>query len=193
MAYTRNLNSGVPLGSAQVSGGDDSIRALALDLQERLVATFVDPNADPMVIKDTSLPAAAGGILIIPGTALQPAHDEDDVEYHEDFYRADNNVGSFATAGFWLPAGNRITLIEVLADKFAAASFDTKLWAVDFTTGVASLITTVNHATAGIGVTPSGALAELTGNDKFFQIQVEAGGAAGFFNVYAFRITYVQV
>ena len=190
MAYTRNLDDTIPLGSAQVSGGDDALRALAKDLKERLTSTFVDPNADPMVIKSTSLPATTGGILIIPGTALQPHFDDDDIEYHEDYWRSDNNANFYATAGFWLPAGYKITLIEVLGDKAAAANFDTKLWIVDFTTGVPTLVTTVNRSAAGIGISASGALSQNTGNDKFFNIQVVATGG-GNFRVYGFRITYV--
>lgn len=192
MAYTRNLDDTIPLGSAQVSGGDDALRALAKDLKERLTSTFVDPNADPMVLKTASLPASGGGVLIIPGTQLQPHMDDDDIEYHEDYWRSDNNANFYATAGFWLPAGNKITLVEVLGDKAAAANFDTKLWSVNFGTGLATLVTSFNRAAAGIGITASGALAETTADDKFFNVQVVAGGG-GNFRVYAVRITYVPV
>lgn len=194
MAYTRNLDDTIPLGSAQVSAGDDALRALAKDLKERLTSTFTDPNADPMVIKATSVPAAGGGILIIPGTGLQPHFDEDDIEYHEDFWRSDNNPNFYATVGFWLPTGFKITLLEVLGDKTVHASFDTKLWSVNFGTGIATNVVVVNRAVAGIGISASGALAEDTGSNKFFNIQVNsAGGGAVGFRVYGFRITYVPV
>jgi len=192
VAYTRNLDDTIPQGSAQISGGDDALRALAKDLKERLTSTFVNPNADPLVLKSTSLPASAGGKLIIPGTGLQPHLDDDNIEYHEDYWVSDTNPNFYATVGFWLPAGNRITLIEVLGDKNTAVSFDTKLWAINFGSGIPTLITTVVRAAAGIGISASGALAETTADDKFFNIQVVQGGV-GSFRVYAFRITYVPV
>lgn len=58
MAYTNPWNESVPLGSAPRSTVDDIVRALKLDIRERMNAVVVDWAADPVVLQ----PSFAGEI-----------------------------------------------------------------------------------------------------------------------------------
>jgi len=58
MAYTQAFDTTNPGNAEVVSQGAARIRALARDVRERLAATFVNVDADPLVLRATSLPAS---------------------------------------------------------------------------------------------------------------------------------------
>ena len=59
MTYSGNLDPTTPGQGSFARLGAAAIRALTLALQERLASVYVDPNADPLVIKPGTVNIAA--------------------------------------------------------------------------------------------------------------------------------------
>lgn len=198
MAYTRNWDNTSPAGSAQISGGDNAIRAMKEDIDERLSSVFEDIDADPLVLKSTVVGSIGAGTkkMVISGGFFQPSADEDDTSYQGRSMVSDNSGDRQLFAPVLLPVGAMITEVEVLWDKRTLSGVQCTLRVVDFDTalGEADVVQIIN-TTAGVQLTPTGGMApyEVLA-DTYLYIVTEPTTAglldADRYTLYGVRITY---
>lgn len=198
MVFTRNWDSTTPAGSAQISAGDDAIRALKVDLEERMASVFEDIDADPLVLKASVIGAigAATKKLVISGSLFQPVDDEDDVSYQGRSMVSDDGGSRELFAAVQLPVGVTITEIEVLWNKRTLSGIQCTLVEVEFATTLAETdVAVVTNTTAGVQLTDTGGMApyEVTA-DTYLYLVVEPTTAglldSDRFTLYGVRLTY---
>jgi hypothetical protein len=188
MAYTRNWDSTTPAGSAQLSAGDDAIRALKEDLEERFATLVDDIDADPWVLKEDqvgTIGSKVGKTLTLGPHILQPRQDEHDIEYQLNYVQFDGTETQQGT--FQLPPDVTITGFEAFVDPFSGVTVTVTLYKTNITTGVVADIAAVTRSSAGIGPTSDpGVLAEVVHADQAYCIKMVGNGC----RAYGFRITY---
>lgn len=198
MAYTRNWDIASPAGSAQISGGDDAIRAMKEDIEERIESIFEDIDADPLEFKPSVIGAIGsktGKTMIIPSTAFVAEEDEDDYTYFDQYMQSDNSGSRVLKAPLILPPGVIITEIEYLWNRDGAlAGQRGELYGMDFDTGVAlnAAISTTEETNAGIQLTSSGAMSHEVDPDRVYFIRLEPTSiiSGGRLIIYGVRVTY---
>lgn len=191
MTYTNTWSTTRPLGSAQANTADDEMRAIRLDVQERMNELVEDWSADPVVPKQSVYGTKEGKTMMVHGTAfvIEPAETNS-------FNYADNGVTNVASDAqpirAWLPMANGVTItkIEWLVTNGDTAAMSMILGSVQFEEAVAvtthnSLSTTIS----GTVIVDSGPVAISVGADNAFFLKADKGGGAAF-AVHAVRITY---
>ena len=177
-----------PLGTADSGTIDDIIRALKVQIRERMNDIVVDWTADPVVLKTTSISktglkefVAPFGLSILSGSL--------GVDSEEKFVQITGGVNN----GYIdIPArtGTKITKIEALIDP----NGNTVLW----TTRKTSFTATPASTTIGTGSATGGPLVAIvllftgaeTVGDVYFTAFFDGNGT---WNFYGLRITYDEV
>ena len=197
MAYSRSWDITSPAGSGQVSGGDDAIRAMKEDIEERLESIFEDIDDDPLEFKPSvigSIGAKTGKTLIIPAEAFTPTEDDDDVTWFDQYVQSDNSGDREMKAPVILPPGVTITKIEFLWNKQTLAGLRGELLSVDFDTGVAlnTVAGPFDETGAGVVLTDSGAMSYVIDPDLIYKIRIKPTSlvTADRVVIYGVRITY---
>lgn len=195
MAYTRNWDNTSPAGGSQLSAGDDAIRAMKVDLDERLSSVFEDIDVDPLALKSTavgSIGAATGKQIILGPHEFAPAQDDDNIAWGADYVTFDNGPNVVMRAPVILPIGVTITLIELLADKSTATQISAVLRGKGFTgtpAAAADKHSAIVRTAAGVGIDSSGALTIAVVADEMLFMEV-TGAIGGNARLYGVRITY---
>lgn len=189
MAYTRNWDNAAPAGSSQVSGGDNSIRAMKEDLEERLESFFEDIDADPLTAKagaiDT-LTAVEGKILMIHPAEGKLPTDEGGWTLTDDEIEIGANALRIPITS--LPVGCIITNIKMYVNRGLGTQVEVKLKSA--TVGV--IPAAEDHwdetvTDAGNQEVDSGVLAVELADTKAYFLQVNGDSINQFFGA---RIVY---
>lgn len=154
MAYTRNWDSTAPAGSGQVSAGDDSIRAMKEDLQERLESIFTDIDVDPLTLLPAVMAGAGaqvGRVLLFGPHGFEAVNDNDDTRHNTESFEF-NASGLTGVGSIRLPHGATIQKIEAVMDKGVCANVTFELVKVAYLTAAQTIIDTVVRAAAGLGL-----------------------------------------
>lgn len=195
MAYTRTWDSTTPTATSQLSAGDDAIRALKVDLEERLSSIVDDIDADPMVLAETavgSIGAKTGKAIIIGPHAFSPVADDDNVSWQAQYVQLDDGPNVTVRAPLLLPIGAVITKVELLGDKNTANQITCVVRGAGFSaspSAPADKHTALTRTAAGAGIETSGTLSIAVVADELLFIEV-AGDTNGNARLYGVRITY---
>lgn len=195
MAYTRTWDSTTPTATSQLSAGDDAIRALKVDVEERLSSLVDDIDDDPLALKSTavgSIGAKTGKQIIIGPHAFTPVADDDNTSWQAAYVQIDDGPNVTLRAPVILPIGAVITKVELLADKNTANQVTGVLRGAGFSatpSAPADKHTALTRTAAGAGIETSGTLSIDVVADELLFVEV-AGDTAGNARVYGVRITY---
>lgn len=195
MAFTRDWDSTTPTATSQLSAGDDAIRALKVDIEERLSSIVEDIDADPMVLSEDavgSIGAKTGKAIIIGPHAFMPVDDDDNVSWQAQYVQLDDGPNVTIRAPLLLPIGAVITKVELLGDKNTADQITCVVKGAGFSSSPSaptSKHTALTRTAAGAGIETSGTLSIDVIADELLFIEV-AGDTNGNARLYGVRITY---
>lgn len=196
MAYARTWDSTTPQGTAQISLGDDAIRALKEDLQARLLTLVTDLDLDPLVLKPTVVGSIGSKTkqLVIPPEAFVPTEDDDDITYFDTYVQSDNSGDREMKAPVILPPGVIITEIEFVWNRQSMTGIVGELFGVGFDTGVSlgAAIASISTTAAGPQLTSTGTISHEVSADRVYKIRIKPSEVLTLSRIviYGVRITY---
>jgi len=199
MPYTNAVfDPAAPVGSSQLSAGDNAIRAAKLDIKERMETLVEDFDANPLALIAGlvgTIGAVAGKKMLIASDAFVPEEDQDDWTYFNDYVQTDDSGTRVLKAPVILPPGAIITEIEYLWTRDGALTGQYGvLCATDFDVATAfNELFFVEEAGAGVKLTSTGATSILIEDNKLYKILVRplvAGALIGRVQLFGVRITY---
>lgn len=189
MTYTNVWSTNRPLGSAQANQIDDEIRALRLDLQERIGLIFEDMGADPVVIDQTKFGAATGKTLIVHGSAFT-IEGSGLVNYDDTGLSEIASDSGPVRAWVPLPGGVSITKIEWLMSNTDTAPISVSFGCMSFELGMGvEVLNAMSSSASGASILDSGDIVIPVQNTKTYFLKADKGGG-GFFGLRAVKITY---
>lgn len=195
MAFTRTWDSTTPTATSQLSSGDDAIRALKVDVEERLSSLVVDIDADPLELSEDavgSIGAKTGKQIIIGPHSFQAVDDDDNVSWQAQYVQLDDGPNVTVRAPVILPIGVTITKVELLGDKNTANQISCVLKGAGFSaapSAPAAKHTALTRTAAGAGIETSGTLSIAVVADELLFVEV-AGDTNGNARLYGVRLTY---
>jgi len=195
MAYTRTWDSTTPTATSQLSAGDDAIRALKVDIEERLSALLEDIDADPPSLQSDivgTIGSKTGKQIIIGPHAFVPVADDDNTSWEAAYVAIDDGPNFTIRASVVLPIGVTVTKIEMLGDKNTADGITCVLKGAGFSaapSAPANKHTALSRTAAGVGIEATGTLAIAVVADELLFLEV-AGDVNGNARLYGVRITY---
>lgn len=186
MAYTRTpWDPTTPAGSAQVSAGDNEIRAIKQDILERLESFFEDIDADPLVPKASAIDAltvVTGKKLIIGPHSGNFTADNDEWARSDTYVWADLSGPAFRRE-IPLPVGCTITNIKVYVERVLGTSIECKIKSVTLgVTPVSADEWAVTETDAGIQEVDSGVLSLEILDTKHYFLQVNGNDTYRFYS-----------
>lgn len=167
MAYTDVWNpafNATPAGSAQLSGGDDSIRQFKLAVYERLTKMLVDINADPPTLIASiigTIGAQTNRPMLFGPNIFEARNDEDDATHQNPYFQL-TDPGLTGQASLYLPHGITIKKLEAAMDRGLGTDCSLELYKVNYLTGAVTVLDTVLRNVAGLGLS-AGAIANPPG------------------------------
>lgn len=188
MPFTNVWSTTRPPGSEVAKNIDNEIRALRVDIDERMAAAlFVDFAADPLVLRDEVIGKVTGKKLLIPFTNFIGG-----VTTLVDGGRTFDGTSKMY-GGFILPVGSIMTKVEFLTERTTGTIITCNVVKNEF--GAITLpqtiqtVATLNVAGKQITATPD-FVEPITVGNYYHIYMTGAGGAGSLYYVHAARITY---
>lgn len=187
MAYTRVWSEAIPAGTDAASSIDDSVRALRLDIRERMTDLVNSWSADPVVAQDKITGKAASKQLIIAPYAFDTGGAYSVPPDDKKLWIGTAN----ARCSVEIPAGCTITAVDVLIDNnpgnvtinFKRVTYDAAETVTTLATVVSASTGVVIRALAGAGL-PHLVLT----NNRYLIECIPVGGTS--MGIHGARITY---
>lgn len=194
--YSNDWTANRPLGSAQANTVDDEIRALRLDIQERMNDLVEDWTADPVKINPTSLPQSTAIKLFIGPYGIQPGVQGDVNQHYGDGGFQSASAQSSTRCNVSLPVGCVVTKFEVMALVSTSPSLAVTLMKTTWVAGGTSItVTPTDFALTlpispviAIVATPDNTAAETVSDN--FVYWIKNSGPGGQYIIYGYLITY---
>jgi hypothetical protein len=124
MSYTRTWDDTIPAGTAQASSIDDSIRALRVDIHERMDEVFNDWLNGPLTLKSSALgPSTSKTLILDPhGGNFQTDLSSGNLVYEDEYVQSPGTGPAFKIP-FILPVGSTITKIQYYGERVDASAW----------------------------------------------------------------------
>lgn len=186
MAKSYEWTNDEPQPTGLVANGDDAIRRLRLEIQERM-SDIANWTADPVTLLD-SIFAQTGKILVVHGTAFKT--NVDTASYDESGISLVSGTSPLI-APISLPVGATVTGIRFLVTSGDAATLDVYFMGMNFDSPVSATtlagFSTSTSGTQFVGQS-SGAEIPIVGTRAYFARVIKSSGAS--FSVHGVEITY---
>lgn len=190
MAYTRTWDNAAPPGSALANTLDTIIQEFRIDTQQRissLLAAGTDINTDPLQLKTNGFGAFTNAVRVLNpflGTDLGNGSRVAGLQGSDGRAHLVGIGGGLVTGAFDVsavldvPLNAEITLVEIFGLKSLGLSSNVRLYTVNITTGVQTLIATPGALPLVYGVINTGVFAGPTiGSGTLLILRINATGA----------------